>query len=51
MRKKLSDCKDCILTAIMVARLIIELVKLARGVKPKEADPIVYEVTPLEIGM
>ena len=51
MRKSLSDCKDCILLAIMVARLLIELVKLARGVKPKEADPIMNNQTPLEIAL
>jgi hypothetical protein len=51
MRKSLWNCIQCFLVAIMVARLLIELVELARGVKPKEADPNVFEATPLEIAL
>ena len=51
MRKSLSDCKQCFLLAVMIARLLIELVKLARGVNPKEADPIMNNQTPLEIAL
>ena len=51
MREKLSNCRDCILTAIMVARLLIELAKVARGERPKMADPIMYNATPLEIAL
>lgn len=51
MRKSLSGCTQCFLMAIMVARLLIELAKLARGEKLNLADSTTYNATPLEIAL